>query len=306
MKPSADQLLAVSAFPPAGSSVDLAVSGGPDSVGLLLLALAAGLTVSVHHVDHHARAASGEDAEFVRALAARLGVACRVHDVTVEAGGNFEARARAQRRRALPTGALTGHTMDDLAETVLLNMVRGAGVDGLTPMLGDPTKPLLGVRRAALHDFVDAEGVEAVHDETNDDDSFLRNRVRHQLVPLLADLAQRDVVPILARQADVLFADRLWLDELVSGDVSVGLSDVDCRELRTWPRARLRRWLRAKLAHVDELGERHPPSSAEIDRALEVVAGEATATELTGGRRLARRDRRLSLEDGSTTLTNHG
>lgn len=306
MKPSVQRLLAESSFPPAGTSVDLAVSGGPDSVGLLLLALAAGLRVSVHHVNHHARAASGEDAEFVRALAARVGVPCVVHDVSVEAGGNFEARARAQRRRALPSDALTGHTMDDLAETVLLNMVRGAGVDGLTPMVGDPTKPLLGVRRATLHEFVRGEGVDAVHDETNDDDSFQRNRVRHQLVPLLSEVAQRDVVPILARQAAVLFADRLWLDELVAGDLSVNLSEIDCRELRAWPQARLRRWLRVKLAHVDELGERHPPSSAEIDRALDVVAGEVTATELTGGRRLARRGRRLSLEDGSTTLTNHG
>ena len=63
-------------------------------------------------------------------------------------GANFEARARAERRRALPAGALTGHTMDDLAETVLLNMMRGAGVDGLSPMVNDPTKPLRDLRRS--------------------------------------------------------------------------------------------------------------------------------------------------------------
>ena len=306
MNSTSRHLLALSSFPPTGERVDLAVSGGPDSVGLLLLALEAGLSVTVHHVDHHARATSGEDAAFVRALATRLGVPFVGHDVAVEPGGNFEARARAQRRRALPEGALTGHTMDDLAETVLLNMVRGAGVDGLTPMVGDPTKPLLKVRRAVLFEYVRAEGVDPVHDETNDDDAFQRNRVRHQLVPLLRDLAQRDVVPLLARQADVLFADRRWLDALVAEDLEVELSAFDCRELRGWPRARLARWLRAKLAHVDELGEAHPPSSAEVDRALEVVAGDAVATELSGGRRLARRGQRLSLEGGSTTLTNDG
>jgi len=274
-------LLEASTFPAAGSSVDLAVSGGPDSVGLLLLAMAAGLTVSVHHVDHHARATSGADAQLVRELCA-------------------------QRRGALPEGALTGHTMDDLAETVLLNMVRGAGVDGLTPMVRDPTKPLVGVRRSHLHDFVAAAGVEVVHDETNEDDTFQRNRVRHHLIPMLNDLAQRDVVPILARQADVLYEDRAWLEELVASDLGVGLTELDCRELRQWPRARLRRWLRAKLAVVDELGERHPPSSAEVERALEVVDGAVVAAELSGGRRLARSLQRLSLEDRSTTLIQHG
>lgn len=306
MNPSARRLLEASAFPEAGSSVDLAVSGGPDSVGLLLLAREAGLSLTVHHVDHHARATSRVDAEFVHSLCARLEVAVVVHDVKVEAGGNFEARARALRRGALPPGALTGHTMDDLAETVLLNMVRGAGVDGLTPMVGDPTKPLLGVRRSDLLEFVHGEGIDPVHDETNDDDTFLRNRVRHHLLPMLTELAQRDVVPILARQSAVLFEDRRWLDDLVENDVTADLGVLDCRELREWPRARLRRWLRVKLSLTDERGERHPPSSAEIERALEVVEGAVTATELSGGRRLARRLQHLSLEDGSTTLINHG
>ncbi len=306
MTPDAQPLLSASSFPPAGSRVDLAVSGGPDSVGLLLLALAADLAVAVHHVDHHARAASGDDASFVRSLCSRLDVPCVVHDVAIEPGGNFEARARAARRRCVPQGSLTGHTMDDLAETVLLNMLRGAGVDGLSPMVRDPTKPLLGVRRAALHDFVTAAGVQAVHDETNDDDAFRRNRVRHHLIPLLSEVAERDVVPILARQADVLFEERAWLDAIVATDVTAGLGDVDCRELRSWPRARLRRWLRTRLAVVDDLGDRHPPSSAEIERVLEVVDGVVTATELSGGRRLYRRGQRLGLEDGSTTLVNHG
>ena len=71
------------------------------------------------------------------------GVTCVLYDVQVEPGANFEARARAERRRVLPAGSLTGHTMDDLAETVLLNMMRGAGLDGLSPMVNDPTKPLV-------------------------------------------------------------------------------------------------------------------------------------------------------------------
>ena len=286
--------------------VDLAVSGGSDSLGLLLLALDAQLEVRVHHVDHHARPSSDEDARFVVALANSLDVPVTVYDVLVEPGANFEARARAERRRVLPNRCLTGHTMDDLAETVLLNMLRGAGVDGLSPMVNDPTKPLLGLRRATLADYVTGRGLQARVDESNDNLAFRRNRVRHQLVPLLNEVAERDVVPVLARQAEVLFEDRQWLSELLSDDLARGIEEVDCRELRDWPRARLVRWLRAKLARHDDLGESHPPSSAEVERVLRVISGEVVAVELEGGRRLSRRSQRLALEGDSTTLTRHG
>jgi len=303
---SAHELLAACRFPAAGTSVDLAVSGGADSLGLLLLAREAHLDVRVHHVDHHARPASTVDAEFVVAVARSFDVPVVVHDVAVMPGANFEARARGERRRVLPEGSLTGHTMDDLAETVLLNMMRGAGLDGLSPLVNDPTKPLVRARRSDVAALVAARGLEARHDESNDDLSFRRNRVRHQLMPLLADVAQRDIVPILARQADVIFDERAWLNVLVQGDAALALSDADCRELRQWPRARLRRWLRVQLSVTDELGDQHPPSSAEIERSLRVVDGEVVAAELEGGRRLSRRSQRLALEGDSTTLSNHG
>jgi tRNA(Ile)-lysidine synthase len=302
---SAEELLNVCTFPAAGE-VDLAVSGGPDSLGLLLLALDAGLTVTVHHVDHHARATSAADAKFVVTVGAAFDVPVIVHDVEVTPGANFEARARSERRRVLPLGCLTGHTMDDLAETVLLNMIRGAGLDGLSPLVNDSTKPIVRLRRSDVAALVAERGLVARHDESNDDFSYRRNRVRHQLMPLLAEIAERDVVPLLARQAQVLYDDRSWLDSLVGQDTSHALDEVDCRELREWPRARLRRWLRTQLGVVDELGEPHPPSSAEIERALRVVDGEVTAAELQGGRRLSRSAQRLALEGGSTTLTSHG
>jgi tRNA(Ile)-lysidine synthase len=289
-------LLARCHFPEPGASADLAVSGGPDSLGLLLLAMEAGLVATVHHVDHHARATSGDDVTFVRRVCEGLGVDFVLHDVLVEPGPNFESRARSARRGAMPPDVLTGHTMDDLAETVLLNMLRGAGLDGLSPMVNDPTKPLRDVRRTALHDFLDASALVAVHDESNDSPDFRRNRVRHELMVVLDDIAGRDVVPILARQAVLLYDERTWLDELAVDDRSVTLGDADCRELRTWPRARLRRWLRAQLRSADEGDGSHPPSADEVERAIEVVRGEVVATELSGGRRLARRDQHLSLE----------
>ncbi|MGD0054709.1 MAG: tRNA lysidine(34) synthetase TilS [Acidimicrobiales bacterium] len=292
---STDDRLATRAhFPARDASVDLAVSGGPDSLGLLLLALDAGLHVRVHHVDHHARASSGEDADFVAALCRSFAVTFERHDVRVDPGPNFESRARAARRAAMPRDVLTGHTMDDLAETVLLNMLRGAGLDGLSPMVDDPTKPLRDIRRVSLHEYVAARGIVARHDETNDSVEHLRNRVRHELVPLMCDLAGRDVVPLLARQAVLMHDERVWLDLLAVDDVA--LADADCRVLREWPRARLRRWLRAQL-RGDDLGDgRHPPSADEVQRAVDVVRGDAVATQLSGGRRLSRTGQHLTLE----------
>jgi tRNA(Ile)-lysidine synthase len=289
-------LLAQCHFATAGSSADLAVSGGPDSLGLLLLAVEAGLVVTAHHVDHHARPTSTSDADHVEEICRRLGVGFIRHDVVVDTGTNFEARARSARRAALPAGALTGHTMDDLAETVLLNMMRGAGLDGLSPMVNDPTKPLRDVRRASLHEFVGATTFVALHDETNDDPAFRRNRVRHELMAMLDDVAGRDVVPILARQAALVYDERVWLDQLARDDRAVTLEEADCRVLRAWPRARLRRWLRAQLRAPDTGDGDHPPSADEVERAIAVVDGDVVATELSGGRRLSRREQHLMLD----------
>jgi tRNA(Ile)-lysidine synthase len=289
-------LLAQCHFADAGTPVDLAVSGGPDSLGLLLLALEAGLVITVHHVDHHARATSGEDGDYVEGICQQLNVGFLRHDVVVEPGGNFEARARSARRASMPSGVLTGHTMDDLAETVLLNMLRGAGLDGLSPMVNDATKPLRDVRRRALHELVAESPYVAVHDETNESPAFRRNRVRHELMTMLDDVAGRDVVPILARQAALLFDERTWLDELARDDAAVTLEDADCRVLRTWPRARLRRWLRARLRAPDLGDGSHPPSADDVERAIDVVVGDVVAMELSGGRRLSRRDQHLSLQ----------
>jgi tRNA(Ile)-lysidine synthase len=289
------ELLTQCHFSAPGTSADVAVSGGPDSLGLLLLAIEAGLVVTVHHVDHHARELSTRDAVHVEEICQRLQVDFVLHDVNVEAGRNFEARARSARRSAMPAGVLTGHTMDDLAETVLLNMMRGAGLDGLSPMVSDATKPLRDIRRSDLHDYVASTSFVALHDETNDDPAFRRNRVRHDLMAMLDEVAGRDVVPILARQAALLFDERVWLDELSKDDEAMTLETADCRVLRAWPRARLRRWLRAQLRAPDVGDGDHPPSADEVERAIAVVEGTVIATELSGGRRLSRRAQHLML-----------
>jgi tRNA(Ile)-lysidine synthase len=289
----ADELLGRCSFPEPGSRVDLAVSGGADSTALAMLAREARLTATIHHVDHRLRPDSSEDAALTKTLASELDMEFVLHVVEVPSGSNLEARARAARRAALPRGALTGHSMDDLAETVIINLLRGAGVDGLSPMVADPSKPLLELRRHELRQLVEESGRAFAHDASNRDVSILRNKVRLEVLPSLDAAAGRDLVPVLARQARLIAEDRRWLDAIVNEE-SRSLGEIDCREILKWPLAWTRRWLRRELAREDDDG-RHPPSADEIDRAIAVIAGDAVATELSGGRRLARSGRRLSL-----------
>ena len=284
-------------FPPSGTRVDLAVSGGADSVGLTLLALAHGLRPTIHHVDHHLRATSGDDAALVAALAKNLSLPFELHDVVVDPGGNLEARARAARRAVLPHKVFTGHTMDDQAETIVLNMMRGAALDGLAPMVHDPTKPLVGVRRSAVLAIVRDSSQPFVIDSSNSDQTLRRNRVRLTTLPALNEVAERDLVPVLARQAALIGDELAWLNDRSAPDALRPVSEPDCRELLQWPTARLRRWLRVVLASPDDGDGSHPPSLDEINRVISVVSGEVVATELSGHRRVARRDQRLRLEN---------
>lgn len=198
-----------------GETVLVAVSGGADSVALLHLlhALAPSWRLSLHvlHVDHGLRPDSGADATFVRALGARLGVPVDVE--RVHAGsGSVEAAARTARYAALDTCAdrigaariAVGHTLDDQAETVLMRVLDGAGVRGLAaipPVRGRIIRPLVEIRRDALRAMLTAEGIAWVEDPTNRDQKFRRNRIRHELLPLLEASYATEVIPALARVA---------------------------------------------------------------------------------------------------------
>jgi tRNA(Ile)-lysidine synthase len=267
------------------------VSGGADSLALLVLAVDAGCVVTAVHVDHGLRAGSAEEADVVQAAAARFGAGFRSLTAHVTPGPNLEARARRARYDALPPGALTGHTADDQAETVLLNLLRGAGLDGLAGM-APARRPIRDLRRAETHGLCSALGLAPVADPSNDDPGFRRNRVRHEALPLLAEVAGRDLVPILARQADLARDEAAALDELARA-----IDVTDAKALATAPRALARRAVRAWLRHAGPGGtERYPPDAAAVDRTLAVARGEAVACELAGGWRVARRDNRLRIE----------
>jgi tRNA(Ile)-lysidine synthase len=127
--PSILALLERCSFPARGTPVTCAVSGGRDSLALLVLAAAAGCDVSVIHVDHGLRPESAGEAKVVAEAAARFGARFESVPVDVGPGPNLEARARAARYAVLPPGVLTGHTADDQAETVVLKLVRGSCIE---------------------------------------------------------------------------------------------------------------------------------------------------------------------------------
>jgi tRNA(Ile)-lysidine synthase len=282
-------LLARCTFPAPGTDVSCAVSGGADSLALLALAVQAGCTVTACHVDHGLRGEAAEEADVVRDAAARFGAAFVALRVDVGAGPNLEARARSARYAALPHGVLTGHTADDQAETVLLNLLRGAALDGLAGIRPDGRRPLLALRRTETRALCAELGLAPVADPSNDDPAFRRNRVRHELLPLLDAIAERDVAALLARQSALVADDVALLDELAGA-----LDPTDAAALAAAPVALARRAIRSWLRGGTD-AECHPPDAAAVERVLAVARGEAVATEVLG-RRVSRSHGRLRVE----------
>jgi tRNA(Ile)-lysidine synthase len=280
-----DELLPRCTFPPAGSAVSCAFSGGADSSALLVLAVAAGCHPTAIHVDHGLRPTSGAEADQAERIATRLDVPFERRTVDVVAGPNLEARARNARAAVLPPDVLTGHTADDQAETVLINLLRGAGATGLAAMEPGPTKPLLAIRHTETVALCAGAGLDPIVDPSNTDRRFLRNRIRHDVLPLLSDVAGRDVVSLLVRTAAVLRDDDRLLDSLAGV-----LDPTDARAIvaaePALARRALRRWIGAGG---------YPPDVATLERALAVAHGRTKACELGGGRRLERRRQRLQI-----------
>ncbi|HVX16695.1 MAG TPA: tRNA lysidine(34) synthetase TilS [Acidimicrobiales bacterium] len=295
--PLLDALVARCRFPEPGTAVSCAVSGGPDSLALLALAVHHGLAVTAIHVDHGLRPGSAGEAEVVAAAASEVGVAFRSEAVQVAPGPNLEARARAARYAVLPADVLTGHTLDDQAETMLLNLLRGAGPAGMAGMAPE-RRPLLAVRRSETAKLCHVLGWTPVDDPSNRDPSILRNRVRHELLPLLADLAGRDPAPVLAGQAGV-FRQLEDLATALAGE----LDPTDARALAAAPTpvaaAALRSWLRGA-------GGGYPPDRAALERVLAVARGSVRATELAGGWRVARTGQRLRIVPPPTAADRAG
>jgi tRNA(Ile)-lysidine synthase len=301
----------------AGDRVGVAVSGGADSVALLRLLLELrdemGIVLSVAHFHHGIRGAEADaDAEFVARLAKRHNL--ELHSGSGDAPGHAGARqasletaARELRyqffTRLLQAGAAdkiaTGHTLDDQAETVLMKSLRGAGTRGLAgiyPALGAGiVRPLLGVRRSEVEEYLRGLGQEWREDSTNRDRRHLRNRVRHELVPLLERDFNPEVTRVLAESAEVARAE----EEFWQREMERLLPEVCCGEGRSLklnallaqPLAVQRRLVRAALERAGTgFDFRH---GEEILRLAQKSRG---AVELPGGWRVVRGKGDLRIE----------
>ena len=209
-----------------GDSVICALSGGADSVALLfalyLLKDKLKISLSAAHFNHHLRGAeSDRDEAFARDLCDRYDIPLTVGQGAVVPGKKgLEAAARDARYaflRALPGKIATAHTADDNTETVLMHLVRGTGLKGLggiAPVSGNVIRPMLSVTRQEVEAFCAEWCLNFITDSSNEGDDFLRNRLRHHVMPLL-----KQENPRLAENTSAM-ALRLRQDESCLGELS--------------------------------------------------------------------------------------
>lgn len=202
-----------------GATIVVACSGGPDSTallhGLALLRASHGLVLHAHGVDHGLRPEASDELDGVARLAALLDVPFARTRVDVPAGGNLQARARAARYEALRAAKVavgasaiaTGHTADDRAETLVMRLVRGTGPRGLgvlPPRAGDLVRPLSRATRGDVILHLARHRLDAATDPSNLDRRFVRSRVRHEIMPILASISPKAVHAICALADDIL------------------------------------------------------------------------------------------------------
>jgi tRNA(Ile)-lysidine synthase len=242
----------------AGQRVSVAVSGGADSVALLLLLVEVreklGIVLSVVHFNHQLRGkASDADERFVAALARKLGLAYHVDHADVakiakREKANLEDAARRARYAFFERLVTEGHvnyvavaqTADDQAETVLAHILRGtglAGLGGIHPAAGHVIRPLLGARREELRAYLKSRKQSWREDATNLDMTRTRARIRKRLMPLLEKQFQRGVVNHLATLAELAREDEAFFEAIVeermvefaqksAGGTRIGISDL--------------------------------------------------------------------------------
>src|SRR5689334_23247651 len=322
-------------LPMSDETIVVAVSGGADSTALLLAIaelkahhkLYTGVVVA--HLDHHLRKSSSKDAKWVADLAAKLGFRsvigrAKVLDDAAETNDNLEQAARKARyaflertaKRVSANYILTGHTMDDQAETVLMRLMRGSaspglgGMEALRPLAKNSSiklvRPLLWARRVETEAYCRLRKTEFLSDEMNDDLSFVRVKVRKQLLPLMQSFNNR-IVEAISRTATQLREDGAVLvndsDALLQraavsneGDGETKTPALDVKVLVEAPsalrRRALRQWLSNARGNTRRLEMVH---LLAVEKLLEGNAG-GRVVELPKGGRVRRRRNRLEFE----------
>lgn len=303
-----------------GETVLVLVSGGPDSICLLeslvRLRRLFRIRLEVFHFDHRLRPGSAADAGYVKRAAARhqLPFHVRIATDAPGPGESVEAWATARRgdaanevRREVGASVVAeGHTLDDQAETVLLNLLRGTGLDGLAgiwPGSGErpgsfPVQPLLDVTRADVEAFCRSLHLRPRQDPMNEDRRLLRAATRHEAIPMLERLTGREVRSTLARTASILHADRLELLRQAAAeeraivehdDGEVRFSAAGLAALPPPVGARVVRMALWQMASVDD--EIAPWTRDSVVAVLDLAGGRPGRRRDLPGGRTARRDR---------------
>lgn len=289
----------------------LGVSGGADSIALLVslaeLRKTLGVELVAVHLNHKTRGEESDgDASFVRKICRKLGVRCVSKTVDVPALArrkqiSLEMAAREVRYKFFKDQAVkmkhpaivTAHTKDDQAETLILKLARGAGMAGLSGItpIGcaggvKVLRPMLGIARKEIEVFLRAKGVEWREDSSNTSQSYLRNRVRARVLPMLEEALNPDIMDALARTADVVREDDALLNALAEEALSVcrsGRQKLLIKELQQKHRSLFRRVL---MLWLIDCGVEQPEVDlgliSEIEKLINGRKANAS-TAVTGG-----------------------
>ena len=282
-----------------GDRVICAVSGGADSVAMLfalyLLKDKINIQLEASHFNHHLRGEESQrDEDFVRELCARYDIPLHVGREQVKPGKKgLEAAARDARYaylQSLDGKIVTAHTADDNAETVLLHLIRGTGLKGLggiSPKRGNLIRPMLCITRREVEEFLDEWSLPHVEDSSNESDAFLRNRIRHHVMPLLREENPK-IGENLSKMALRLRVDEEYLTRQSSFEA---LPDVSV--LRTLPKPVRSRALETFLKRSGVL----EPEDAHIAQAEALVFSDNPSAKAAfpGGITLSRSYDRLTV-----------
>lgn len=286
----------------------IGVSGGRDSVALLHAVVEAGMRPVVCHLDHGLRLESRAEARFVGALASRLGCAFEVRREAVAARAKRTAQsvetaardaryaffARVARARGI-SRVLLAHHADDQVETLLFNLLRGSGATGLAAMrpvarrMEGKTelileRPLLGVWREHINAYIASHGLEYCEDASNAGPQAMRNRLRHEVIPMLSGVFGREVRGAIWRSAEILREEDAFLAGQPELEAAAG-ERLGVAAVRALPLALQRRllavWLRGR--GLGEIG------FEAVERVRSLLGGRVAKVNLPGARHARRR-----------------
>ena len=298
-------------LPPAGGLLLCAVSGGRDSVCLLHylanLAPDRSFSVAAAHLNHKMRPEAQRDEDFVRALCRKLDVpfyteAVPVYETAEQWGLGVEETGRRLRydflqRTAGAIGAeriATAHHAQDQAETVLLNLLRGTGSEGLAgipPVRGRVVRPLLQTSRREIEDYLEEHGLSHVEDSTNQDTHYARNRLRRELWPQLETINPA-LTRSIGRTAEILRSENTYLDTLAADYLPQSGTALETARLLSAPEALRPRILRLLLQRLP--GGKRDVGAVHIDALLALTVGGGTL-DLPGGMQAVCRGGQLRL-----------